>query len=252
MSRSYQTIVQYVNIILKMNRLIIAIAGICSLAQAGDTPRPADFGATKTVGWQAEVQQRIANEEYRITRQKDRFHAANRANNLRAYFDSQGVSLQRRTGSEGWRLSMRLHSVGRSGHMRPAARVEPVLGRCIPGAGPGALKGCMRRLEFYHLDALTIEWFVNSRAGVEQGFEVWFKPPGVGELRLEQEISGAKIIQSGKGVKLIPEGGRPLDFKGIKARDRRGHKLEVTLLAENGKLVTLVDDSKALYPIFVE
>lgn len=205
--------------------------------------------------WQAEIQKRIANEEYRITFQKDhnRFHAANRQNNLRAYFTKDGVLLQRRVQTnETWQMGMRFSALGRKGRMKPVAGSQPVLGRCIPGAPPGATKGCMRRLETYHLDVLTIEWFKNSRAGVEQGFEVWLKPEGDGPLRLVQDITGARIQQAGAGVKLIPEGGRPLDFKGIQAKDRRNRKLPVKLLSEDGKLITQVDDSQAAYPIRVE
>ena len=110
----------------------------------------------------------------------------------------------------------------------------------------------MRRLEYYHLEVLTLEWFEHSRAGVEQGFEVWLRPPGDGPLRLVQEINGARIQQARSGVKLIPEGGRPLDFKGIRAKDRRGRELSIRLLSEDGKLVTEVDDSQAAYPITVQ
>jgi hypothetical protein len=217
----------------------MAVLLVMSAARAGD--------------WQSEVQKRIANEEYRITWQKDRFHAANRAQNLRAYFDKNGVMVQRRTATgSGWKLGMRLVAVGRTGQMQAVTKTEPILGRCVKGSGPGALKGCMRRLEYYHIKLLTIEWYVNIRAGLEQGFELWAPPPGEGELRLVQEITGAELQKAGNAVKLTPPGSRPLDFKGIKARDHTGKPLTVRLEVEDGKMVTVVDDSKASYPIYVE
>jgi hypothetical protein len=232
-----------------MKRHLLLALGVLMLAttgpQAGDPP--------KTGGnWQAEIQKRIATEEYRITRQKDRFHAANRANNLRTYFTKDGAQIQRRTDPEPrWKLTMRLKAVGRAGAMLEVSGVEPVLGRCVKGMGPGALKGCLQRLEYHHRSVHVIEWYQNKKSGVEQGFDVWVRPKGQGPLRLAVEVGGAELHQEGARVRLQPPGDRPLRFGGIQAVDRRGRKLPVRLAAEGSLLLTLVDDTSAWYPVFI-
>jgi hypothetical protein len=60
------------------------------------------------------------------------------------------------------------------------------------------------------------------------------------------------LLKSGNAVKLIPPGSRPLDFKGIKARDHTGKPLKIRLEVEDGKMVTVVHDLEARYPIYVE
>src|SRR5262245_1322673 len=69
------------------------------------------------VGWQEQVQAGIAEEEYRFNRYDGSWHAANRAQGLRAHLGSDGVELLPRT-HQGWSVRLRADAWGRPGRTR--------------------------------------------------------------------------------------------------------------------------------------
>ena len=133
--------------------------------------------------------------------------APNRAHDLRSCFGPDGVRVHDRTDAGSpVLLGLRLTGVGRG---EPLAPVQP-----------GLVSRQGARVEIRRPD-LT-EWYLNSEAGLEQGFTLTERPAGQGELVLELALDQARAALTGDRVILATGAGRKLAYGGLVALDARG------------------------------
>ncbi len=163
--------------------------------------------------------------------------ANNRSLGLRGVFESNGLNLlDRETGTS--RLRLRLQSFGRVDN-----QINVVEHKALIREG---------RIE---LDRGNVrEWFVNSPAGLEQGFDLDSKPAGSGELLFHIDTDQAVLsegIADGGGVAL-QLGDQILSYSKLKAWDAKGTVLTSTMRVQGDDIVLSVDDSQAIYPITID
>ena len=151
--------------------LLLALA-----ARAGPEAAPAPDPA-----WQALLGREISAREYEARPADGGLQAPNRAHDLRVWFEPTGVRVHGRTAPARPRLvDLRLARLGREPGLEPAL--------------PGELTSRGARVEIRRPGVL--EWYVNSPAGLEQGFTLAERPPGPGPLVLElRVVRGARGIQ---------------------------------------------------------
>src|SRR5947207_2906261 len=102
------------------------------------------------------------------------------------------------------------------------------------------------------------EWYINDRGGLEQGFTLT-QPPAVptgGPLVLTM------AIDSGLQTRLAADSGRiqfvdsmdrvQFQYADLKAWDAAGRKLPAKMLASNGRIALLINDSGATYPVTID
>ncbi len=187
----------------------------------------------------ARAQEQIAAREYRASENGQGLQAPNRAHNLRTYFDKTGIRVHDRT-AEGSPelLQLTLAGVGRG---EALAAVEP-------GAAP-VTDG--DRVEI-HRPGL-VEWYLNTEAGLEQGFTLAERPRGEGPLVVELAVAGARPTLVGDAVIFESEEQRPLRYGELVANDADGKVLPAHLeLSGDDRLRIAVDDADAAYPIVID
>ncbi len=100
---------------------------------------------------------------------------------------------------------------------------------------------------------LTEEYSV-SVDGIRQDFVVTQRPAGVGTLRVELDVTGARAEALANGARLVLEGsGRKIAYARLRVVDAAGTvltaRLEVTTAA---RLTVLVEDAAAIYPVRID
>jgi hypothetical protein len=182
--------------------------------------------------------ERIAASEYRASEEGAGWQAPNRAHSLRCYFDATGVRIHDRTGNASPLVQLSLIRLGRAGRLAALA----------PGADAVAHG---ERVEIRRPG--IVEWYVNSPAGLEQGFTLSQRPKGEGELVLELAVAGARASQRGDAIAFQTAAGRTLDYGALTAVDAAGRKLAARFeLARADRLRIAVDDRNALYPVAID
>ncbi|MEO5914979.1 MAG: FG-GAP repeat protein [Luteolibacter sp.] len=111
------------------------------------------------------------------------------------------------------------------------------------------------RLE-YRRGILT-EWYVNERAGLEQGFTLQTPPAGHVEnapLVISMAIGGnlTASVDDGEVVFSDAAGKRMLRYSGLVSWDANGRKLESHMRVRGSQLLLEVDDRSAVYPVTVD
>lgn len=189
-------------------------------------------------GWLARAQEHIAEREYRASESGGALQAPNRAHDLRTWFEPTGVRVHGRTAANAMELvSLRLAAAGREGALAPV------------GAGEVAAEG--NRVEIRREG--LVEWYVNSPAGLEQGFTLAERPSGEGPLVLELAVANARASLRGNAIELATEAGRRLRYGKLAAIDAEGHVLVARLDAPSAERIRLrVEDSAATYPVVVD
>lgn len=214
--------------------LAAALATGCASAPPG-TPAP----STPDAGWLAKVQQHIAGREYRTSENGTGLQAPNRAHNLRTYFDAQGIRVHDRTAADSPELlRLSLTGVGRG----------KLIAAVAPGAGVVVHES---RVEIRRPG--IVEWYVNSPAGLEQGFTLDVRPGGEGPLAIELALRGATASLRGDALTFTAESGRELSYAKLAAADARGHALPSHFeLASTTAIRLSIDDREATYPVIVD
>jgi hypothetical protein len=188
--------------------------------------------------WLARAKQAIAAREYRASANREGLQAPNRAHNLRTYFGPTGIRVHDRTAAGSPELlRLTVVGVGRGVEIAGVAPGEPV------NAGE-------RRVEIRRPG--LVEWYVNSEAGLEQGFTVSERPSGVGPLALEIAAAGARGSLHGSEV-WFESGSRKLHYRDLSAKDASKKSIAAHLeLASADRLRIVVDDAGASYPIVID
>jgi hypothetical protein len=168
--------------------------------------------------------------------------ASNSRAGIATRFTAQGVRFGALDGA-GWSQTMRLVGAGRRG-----------AGSHLPEVEPTALG---RRVEYRRGD--LVEWYVNDARGLEQGFTLERAPEGGDSgrpLELELALHGdlsAEPTNDGRGcIFYDASGSRALDYLGLVAWDVTGRELPARLLVEARRLVIVVDDRGAVYPLTID
>lgn len=159
--------------------------------------------------------------------------ASNSAPRLLTYFKPSGIAVHdRKDGTE--LLDLALSGVGREQSLAPITA--------------GSLSSRGSRIEIQRPG--LVEWYVDSAAGLEQGFTVVRRPRGAGELVLELSCRGAAASLRDSGLEFATPTGRRLSYGTLTAVDARGRVLETRFEVVSAQAVRLrVDDDGANYPI---
>jgi hypothetical protein len=171
-----------------------------------------------------DLQKAINTALYRVEPQQGSYAAFNSSQHLkvrfaggRSEFDYQGSGLRLSLENEG-----------------------PVLGSVAEG----------NRVRFEH--ARVTEWFLNTPAGIEQGFTVSSRK-GSGKLVLTLATSGALTpALSGKDIVFLDGKTTALRYGGLHSEDADGRVLPSRAMVEGRRIRLEVDDSGARYPITVD
>jgi hypothetical protein len=153
--------------------------------------------------------------------------AHNPAQRLSARFGRSGVVV--RTAST--RFAISLKGFGRGEALQPLAVVSPVASANRVSYAHGALR----------------EWWANGPLGLEQGFDIARRPAGSGALTLSLAVSGGARLDH--GTVLLPGG---LRYAGLQATDAGGRSLRAWLQVRDGRVLVLVDDRGARYPVRID
>ena len=188
--------------------------------------------------WWSRVQRGIARHEYQPRENDKGLQAANRAHNLRTYFDSTGIRVQDRTTAGSPELAaLSLSDMGR--------------GETLEAVPAGKVHQSESRVEIRRPN--VIEWYKNSAEGLEQGFTIPVRMKGNGPLVLELAVKGAKASLSGQSIDLTTDAGRRLRYGKLVVQDANGCTLPSSLeVPSPNRLRLVVVDNDAAYPLVID
>ena len=155
------------------------------------------------------------------------FVAHNPAQRLVARFDRSGITVT--VGST--RFAMVSEAFGRLNALQALAPDRPVASanRATYARGP------------------VSEWWANGPLGLEQGFDIARRPAGSGPLTLSLAVTAS--VRLDHGTVLLPGG---LRYAGLSATDAGGRSLRAWLQVHKGRILVLVNDRGAHYPLQID
>ncbi|MGB5261604.1 MAG: integrin alpha, partial [Gammaproteobacteria bacterium] len=188
--------------------------------------------------WHAAAEDHISLREYHASENAEGLQAPSRRHALRTYFEPTGIRVLDRV-AEGSPplLDLRLEQIGRPNALAPVA--------------PGEVAHDGARVEIRR--GSLLEWYVNSPAGLEQGFTLSQRLAGEGPVVLDLSLDGAEASWSGDSVHITTPTGRRLVYGQLKAVDAAGAPLPVELVLSSAHRLQLrVDDTGAVYPVVID
>jgi len=185
--------------------------------------------------WQKKAFAGLTAAEYRFSFKDGVLQAPNRANDLRTRLQGEGLTIESRTrGEDGFHLALSLVAFG----------LEPV--------GPGIVatgeRATIRR------DGIT-EWLENDATGLTHGIVLERRPrEGTVSVRLALDgVGGFPEGSDGKSVMLRDGRGEAVvRYGSLEATDAIGNPVPVTMSAEAGALVIVLEEDGAVWPITVQ
>jgi hypothetical protein len=189
-------------------------------------------------GWLSGAQRGLVEREYEASENGEGLQAPNRRHNLRTYFEASGIRVRDRTAPERPDLlGLSLVGVGRGELLAPVT--------------PGEVVAEGARIEIRRPS--LVEWYVNSPAGLEQGFTLLERPKGKGALHLELAVEGARASLRGDRVIFAASAGRRLAYGKLAVVDATGRQLSAHFEVTNpGRLRIALEDRFATYPVIVD
>ncbi len=100
-----------------------------------------------------------------------------------------------------------------------------------------------------------LEWYSNTKEGLEQGFTFLQRPAGEGAVELRVHIDGASAHteSDASALSIRTRYGREMDYGRLFAIDSVGASLPIELALDGSSTIRIrVDDTGAKYPIFVD
>lgn len=158
---------------------------------------------------------------------------------VRGVVSSRGVALT----IAGRTTSLSLSSMGRADHALSASATAP------------SILGSEARIDRGH--GVT-EWFRALPSGLEQGFTLATRASGRGQLELTLEVDGelsARQVVAREGetaVELVERGVVVARYDHLFAVDADGRRLSARMDVRSGRIVLVIDDHSARYPIVVD
>ena len=100
----------------------------------------------------------------------------------------------------------------------------------------------------------VVEWYRSMDRGIEQGFDLPARPAGTGVLEISVEVTGDLVpVLVGTEVELQDAAGLPrLVYSEVHAIDDSSRELSAALTVRGRRIVLLVDDADARYPVRVD
>ena len=225
-------------------RLLLALLAL--LLAACSEPAPPEPQPAAPDAWLSVVRQGITRATYQPRLDDTSAIAQNRAHGLSAHFDAGVVGLGAIDGAP--LGSLTLTAWGRDGSLSPAPPAAVGLGPCRDPALDVDGR-CVARVDL-HRPGLT-EWWVNSEAGLEQGWTVQ-EPGGDGPLVLALGVDGFEARLEGPGSIRLDHPRRTLRYAGLKAEDADGASLPATLDLVDGAIVVTVAVDGAAWPVEID
>ena len=244
-----------------------ARASFGSIVQSGDRTgiNRAAQQAGAQPGWQASMQRELGEREYHATPAAatrlrearnagviDSTHLAlpedgsvlqspNRAHDLRTYYLNDRIAVLPRVGEQAdWVLTLKTSGIGRS--------AEPLT--TLPAAAPSSEGNRVR-----YRRGTVEEWYVNSAAGVEQGWTLSERPLGEGPLEIRIAVDGLVADVGDSEVRFRGTGAgaaSAIHYDKLVAFDASGADLPARLEATAGGFRIVVDDRDARYPVVID
>jgi hypothetical protein len=200
--------------------------------------------------WQGNVSEEIRREEYSfqpVAGERETWSAPNRSQGFRTRISSQGVEVFPRetsaqeSSSAHWRLSLRTVSFGRGQDLQELG-------------GWSAISVQQDHAQIDH--GVLLEWFENRKDGLEQGWNIAARPPGVDPLWIGLEFGGDRLLridEDGRSGVLVDASGEvQLRYGGLAAFDATGRELRARLAPSSSGVGIEIDDSAAIYPLMVD
>jgi len=188
--------------------------------------------------WLAQAQRQIAEREYRASENGEGLQAPNRAHNLRTYFDKTGIRVHdRAAGGSPELVALSLAAMGRGDSLAEVNAGEDVSAH-------------ENRVEITRPD--LVEWYVNSEAGLEQGFTLERRPVGDGPLIVELAVTGAHPAPRGNAIDFETGAQRKLSYGKLAASDAASRSLAAHFDVIDSRLQIVVDDADATYPVSID
>ena len=126
--------------------------------------------------------------------------------------------------------------------------------RCVGRGGCSAVLGATpQRTEqgVAYARGSVREWYVETADGVEQGFTIAVRPPGVGPLVVTTAVSGFTLQTIGERIWLRSSKGT-LRVEQLHAFDADHRELQAWMTGGDGALAIHVDDAGARYPLTID
>ena len=201
----------------------------------------------------------VAAEERRFTFQQGRLHGVNRQTDARAFFDERAAAFESRTkGPKDWQFTITATEFGREASRNSYALAKaPVELKCDPTAAAAAQPECLNQIEYQRKSSAgtVIEWWRNTSAGFEHGFDIPRRPSGSGELYIRISISGDLEPEDPRGtdeVFLTRNGTGRFRYGKLIAYDARRVEVPARFELADGGVAIVVDDSSAVYPLRID
>jgi hypothetical protein len=199
---------------------------------------PGPTRSTAPSGFLAAAQDEIARREYEATRNPLGLQAPNRAHDLQTYFDESGIRLHDAAAPGNHEmLRLSLARIGRDDRFTAVGSGDEVeaRGERVEIRRPG-----------------IVEWYVNSAAGLEQGFTISERPAGVGPLVVELSLAGGRASLEDDSI-LLRAADRVLHYDQLAVLDAEGRALEARFVVpDENRLQIVVADGGARYPVAID
>ncbi len=183
----------------------------------------------------------------------DAYQFSNPAQSLRATFTSSGARVMSSKGGRERELTFKLIGYGYG------SRITNLDSRNIV-ASRNRIEREYSQSAIPESQSAIKEWFVNSEAGIEQGFTLPEPPPaerdGDEALRVEMEISGdfePRLDAAGQAVSFdCGRGGGELTYNKLRVYDAREREVAARFELEGKRLAVVVEDGEAEYPVTID
>ncbi len=193
--------------------------------------------------WMSSIQEQIQEKEYFISKNKKGIQAPNRSHNLRTYFSKKGIEVYSRTSKDSdVFLKMSYSGLYREGNEKKSFSKKPANGVTYKN----------NKVTIKHNQGVD-EWYINSRKGLEHGFNLNKRLKDKGVLNLTIDILQAEVIQNGKDLSIRLKDGRQLDYKKLLIVDANKQLLPANLVRlSKHQFQIQLDDANAQYPIIID
>lgn len=185
----------------------------------------------------------IERDRYRVLPEGSTYRAVNHAQRLDVTFTPDGFEVKPRNADGTWRWGLRLSGYGYDDHLQPVTKAQII--------------ATDNRIEYRRGD--LVEWYVNDRRGLEQGFTLRRRPAGErgdGALYVHLKSAGdliPNLVRDGKGIEWSDtRGTKLLRYGGLYVFDATRRELPARMELDHGHLTLRVQDEGAVYPVTID